>query len=103
MINLDHNNLQLKDALAILALIVVLFFFSLLPVHQMAKSRSLEIRQEAFNGELTALDEEARILLAFIAKSSLPEVVISNALQQGIEYEKIPLSEATYVKIEEMR
>ncbi len=89
--------LQRKDALAILAMLFALFLFFLFSVYQMAEARKIELQESELVNTFIALEEEQNILLAYIAKSSLPEVVLVTSGEQGLDYKKIAVDEATLV------
>ncbi len=92
-----------KDALAILAMLFALFAFFLFSVHQMAEGRKFEVYESELIDEFILLEEEKNILLAYVAKSSLPEVVLVSAGESGLDYTKIAIDEATFVKVQEGR
>jgi len=95
--------LQTRDRFALLAMLTVLFLYFLFSVHQMASLRQRELYERTRIEDTIRLEEEKHILLAYIAKSSLPEVVLVSAKEQGYEYRKFPIDEATYVHLREER
>ncbi len=95
--------LQIRDRFALLAMLTVLFLYFLFSVHQMAVMRQRELYQHSLTADSARIEEEKHVLLAYIAKSSLPEVVLVSAEEQGYEYRKFAIDEATYVDIREDR
>ena len=96
-----RTRMQKQDKFALLAMLTVLFLYFLFSVHQMAVMRQRELYQQSLTTDTIRLEEEKHVLLAYIAKSSLPEVVLVSAQEQGYAYRKFAIDEATYVHIRE--
>ncbi|MDC7246200.1 MAG: hypothetical protein PQJ47_09870 [Sphaerochaetaceae bacterium] len=94
------QTIGLKERVLIIALLLILFSFLVIPIHQAAANRELERTASTLEKELRDQNEYTRILLSYITKQSLPEVVSIEAVDQGLSFEKLDFDDASYVSME---
>jgi hypothetical protein len=91
----------LKERSIIIALLITLFCFLVLPIYQAAVNRELTLSSSSLKNELIEQDEYERLLLSYITKQSLPEVASQEALNLDLSFQKLLFKDAKYVVMKE--
>jgi len=96
------QTIGVKERVLIISLILLLFAFLIIPIHQSASNRQLERKSSQLKVELREQDEYQRLLLSYITKQSLPEVVSNEAISLDLSFNKLQFEDAAYVPMKEV-
>ncbi len=92
----------IKERVLIISLLIVLFVALTVPIYQADINRRLTLTSNSLKNELVEQDEYERLLLSYITKQSLPEVVSNEAISLNLSFQKLPFKDAQFVLMEDV-